>query len=277
MGAAKGSIRKLNGRYYIRTRVQVIDPATGESRWKQVEKAAGTSRKQAGEALKALQSTVDEGAYVPTQMTVLELGRKWLQEHVQPNHKPGAAANYKGTFYRHIAPSLGARRVDDFKPQMVKDLLAHKRTEGLSEETVAKIRRHMHAMFAFAQDAGLLTVNPAAAPRKRGQKERRRARGTALTPMQIKRFLNECSPRWMAFFTIALDTGLRRGELIGLRWGDVDLLERTLSVRRSIGKLRRPERSAHDQDRGRGEARADPRRRPGRVGEAVRRRCRHGG
>jgi integrase len=245
---AAGSIRERNGRFYIRTRVQVIDSDTGEVRWQQVEKAAGKSRRQAEKTLRGLQTTVDEGTYVPSAMTVLELGRKWLREHVQPNLKPGAAANYKGTFYRHVVPSLGAVRVDDCKPQMVKALLGRKRAEGLSDETVAKIRRHMHAMFAFAQDAGLLTVNPASAPRKRGQKQRRRARGTALSPAQIARFLNECSPRWQLFFTVALDTGLRRGEMIGLQRCDVALLERVLYVRRSIGAYDDPEEGDDDED-----------------------------
>ena len=131
---------------------------------------------------------------------------------------------------------------------MVKALLGRKRAEGLSDETVAKIRRHMHAMFAFAQDAGLLTVNPASAPRKRGQKQRRRARGTALSPAQIARFLNECSPRWQLFFTVALDTGLRRGEMIGLQRCDVALLERVLYVRRSIGAYDDPEEGDDDED-----------------------------
>lgn len=241
MSAARGSVRKKGDRYYIRTRIPVIDPVTGETTWKQIERAAGTSKKAAGEALKALQGNVDTGAYVPTQMTVAELGRRWLREHVQPNLKPGAAANYKGTFYGHIAPSLGQVRVEDCKPQMVKELLNRKRGEGLSVETVAKIRRHMHAMFAFAQDAGLLTVNPASMPRARGQRHRKRARGTALSPVQIARFLDGCSPRWRLFFTVALDTGLRRGELIGLRWEDVDLLDRVLCVRRSIGVYDDPE------------------------------------
>jgi integrase len=245
---AVGSIRERNGRFYIRTRVQVIDSATGEIRWQQVEKAAGKSRRQAEKTLRELQTAVDEGSYVPSSMTVLELGRKWLREHVQPNLKPSAAANYKGTFYRHVVPSLGAIRVDDCKPQMVKALLGRKRAEGLSDETVAKIRRHMHAMFAFAQDAGLLTVNPASAPRKRGQKRRRRARGTALSPAQIARFLKECSPRWRSFFTVALDTGLRRGEMIGLQRRDVALLERVIYVRRSIGAYDDPEESDYDED-----------------------------
>jgi len=274
---AVGSIRERNGRFYIRSRVQVIDSHTGEIRWQQVEKAAGKSRRQAEKTLRELQTAVDEGSYVPSSMTVLELGRKWLREHVQPNLKPSAAANYKGTFYRHVVPSLGAVRVDDCKPQMVKALLGRKRAEGLSDETVAKIRRHMHAMFAFAQDAGLLTVNPASAPRKRGQKRRRRARGTALSPAQIARFLNECSrdpsgklrddARWVLFFTVALDTGLRRGEMVGLRWGGRESLGSHPLCAPKHRQLRRPgshrrggRRRPDDQDRGGGEACSDPRR-----------------
>lgn len=46
-----GSIRERNGRFYVRTRVQVIDPETGEVRWKQVEKAAGSSKRQAQRTL----------------------------------------------------------------------------------------------------------------------------------------------------------------------------------------------------------------------------------
>ena len=241
---ATGSIRERNGRFYVRTRVLVIDSQTGQARWKQVEKAAGSSRRRAQKILRGLQGDVDDGRYVPSSISVLELGRKWLAEHVEPNLKPGAAANYRGTFYRHIAPGLGSVRVDDCAPQMVRALLGQKRAEGLSEETVAKIRRHIHAMFAFAQDAGLVTVNPADAPRMRGRKHsRRRARGTELSPVQVKRFLEACSPRWRLFFTVALDTGLRRGELIGLRWGDIDLLERILYVRRSIGSYDEPNAS----------------------------------
>jgi integrase len=243
---AAGSIRERGGRFYVRTRVQVIDPETGEVRWKQVEKAAGSSKRQAQRVLRSLQADADDGRYVPSALTVLELGRRWLSEHVQPNLKAGAAANYKGTFYRHVAPTLGAVRVDDCKPAMVKSLLARKRAEGLSEETVAKIRRHIHAMFAFAQDLGLVTVNPASAPRKRGQKQRRRARGMALTQAQIARFLAACSPRWQQFFTVALDTGLRRGEMIGLRREDVALLERLLYVRRSIGAYDDPDEADDD-------------------------------
>ena len=238
---ATGSIRERDGRFYVRTRVLVVDPASGRSRWKQVEKAAGSSRREADAALRALQSEIAGGRFLPSSMTVAELGGKWLSEHVQPNLKPGAAANYRGTFYRHVAPALGVRRLDDCTPQLIRALLGRMRSEGLSGETVAKIRRHIHAMFAFAQDAGLVSVNPADGARARGKRPSgRRARGTELSPVQVKRFLDVCSGRWRLFFTVALDTGLRRGELIGLCWGDVDLLQRIIYVRRSIGAYDKP-------------------------------------
>ncbi len=239
---ATGYIRERNGRFYVRTRVLVVDPKTGDSRWKQVEKAAGSSRRGAQRMLRGLQGDVQDGRYTPCATTVLELGNRWLSEHVQPNLKPGAAASYRGTFYKHVAPALGHLRVDDCDAHAIRAFLVSKRAGGMSEQGIAKIRRHIHAMFAFAQDAGLITVNPADAARARGRRNgQRRARGTELSPLQIRRFLEQCSPRWRLFFTVALDTGLRRGELIGLRWQDVDLLERIIHVRRSIGPYDEPE------------------------------------
>jgi integrase len=233
---ASGYIRERNGRFYVRTRVLVVDPHTGESRYKQVEKAAGSSRRGAQRMLRGLQGDVQDGRFTPCAATVLELGNRWLSEHVQPNLKPGAAASYRSTFYHHVAPVIGHLRLDDCGAQAVRMLLVRKRSEGVTEQGIAKIRRQMHAMFAFAQDAGLMSVNPADLTRARGPRlSHRRQRGTELSPVQIKRFLDQCPPRWRRFFTVALDTGLRRGELIGLRWADVDLLERTIHVHRSIG------------------------------------------
>jgi len=240
-----GYIRERNGRFYIRTRVHVVDPETGESHWKHVEKAAGTSRRGAQRMLRSMQEQVQARRYVPCRATVLELGNRWLVEHVQPNLKPSAAASYRGTFYRHVAPAIGQLRVDDCDGHAIGALLARKRREGMSEAGVAKLRRQVHAMFAFAQDAGLVAVNPVDAARARGRRpQRRRARGTELSPVQIRRFMDVCTPRWRRFFTVALDTGLRRGELVGLRWGDVDLLARIVHVRRSIGPYDDPE--GHD-------------------------------
>jgi integrase len=238
-----GCIRERNGRFYIRTRVYVVDPKTGQSRWKQIERAAGTNRRKAQLMLRNLQSSLDQNRFVPAAgLTVSELGARWLAEHVNPNLKPGAAASYRTTFHLHVAPVLGPTKVEDCTPQMIRTLLGRKRAAGMSEEGVAKVRRQIHALFAYAQDLGVVAVNPADVPRARGRRApHRRARGTELTPVQIERFLAACSPRWRRFFTVALDTGLRRGELIGLQWGDIDLLQRIVHVRRSIGPYDDPE------------------------------------
>ena len=86
---------------YIRTRVRVIDEQTGKPRWKQIErKVDGELYRDAEAALKeptGRASTTGRSGRTPT--TVLELGQRWLRDHVQPNLKPSTAANYKGTFY----------------------------------------------------------------------------------------------------------------------------------------------------------------------------------
>ena len=126
---------------------------------------------------------------------------------------------------------------------MIRSLLGSKRAEGMSEESVAKLRRHIHAMFAFAQDAGLVTVNPAdVRPRARAAARSCAARAApSSAPRRSSASSTSAPAAGGCFFTVALDTGLRRGELIGLRWGDVDLLQRIIYVRRSIGPYDDPE------------------------------------
>jgi integrase len=240
-----GSVRERDGRFYARVRVRVIDPVSGIPRWRQLERAAGASRQRAHELLHGLEAETQSGMFVACGLTVSELGQRWLTEHVQVDLKPGAAAEYRSTLFRHVLPALGDMRIQDVRPATVSALLSHKRAEGLCDGTVGKIRRHVHALFAFGQEAGVVAVNPAdLPPRRRREGSGRRARGTQLSPMQVQRFLEACSSRWRPFFTVALDSGLRRGELIGLRWGDVDLLQQTICVRRSIGVHDRPCRSA---------------------------------
>ncbi|HTZ63797.1 MAG TPA: tyrosine-type recombinase/integrase [Solirubrobacteraceae bacterium] len=240
-------MRERDGRFYARLRVRVVDPASGASHWRQVERAAGSSRQRALEMLHALRAETRDGAFLACGVSVSELGQRWLTEHVQVDLKPGAVAEYRSTLFRHVLPALGDMQVQEVRPGTVSMLLSRKRAEGLCEGTVAKIRRHLHALFAFGVEAGVTAVNPADLPRRRAcSGQGRRARGTQLSPVQVYRFLEACSPRWRPFFTVALDTGLRRGELIGLRWEDVDLLGRTICVCRSIGVHDRPGRQAQE-------------------------------
>ena len=82
---AVGSIRKRGDRYYVRTRARVIDDDTGEARWQQVEKAAGSSVREAERRLRDLQVGIDVKQFTPARITVLELGHR--------AHHPGSPAN----------------------------------------------------------------------------------------------------------------------------------------------------------------------------------------
>lgn len=94
---AAGSIRERGGRFYVRTRVQVIAPETGEVRWKQVEKAAGSSKRQAQRVLRDLQVDADDGLYVPAALTVLEASRRIRSLYSAVNRRRFACATSSGS------------------------------------------------------------------------------------------------------------------------------------------------------------------------------------
>ena len=119
---AAGSIRKKAGkngpdRYYVRTRMKVIDPETGKPKWKDVEK--GGRERQQGQAAQASEAAerdaqeaagprLTTGTFKPTATHgALTSGQRWLREHVRRNLKPSTAANYRDTFLTHISPRAG--------------------------------------------------------------------------------------------------------------------------------------------------------------------------
>ena len=116
--------------------------------------------------------------FVASAMSVLELGNEWAFRARAAAVKAGCRAGCRGTFYLHVAPVLGAMRVDDCGPEAIRGLLSAKRGEGVGEAGIAKLRRMLHALFAFAQDAGLVSVNPVDSARANGRPRLHRARGT---------------------------------------------------------------------------------------------------
>jgi hypothetical protein len=78
-----------------------------------IERKAGTSYREAERQLKTLQRAIDDKRFVSDRTTVLEQGCAGFASTWRRNLRPSTAANYKGVFYAHIAPMLGAFRLDE--------------------------------------------------------------------------------------------------------------------------------------------------------------------
>ena len=218
------------------------DPATGKRKQQWVS-VKGT-KKDAEKKLAELLHQLDTGMFMkPGKTTLAEYLRRWLVEYVQPNLAPRTAEGYEHIIRRHLVPALGNLPLTQLKPEHVQRLYSQKLTDGrcakeggLSNRTVRYIHVTLHKALQDALRLGLVTRNVAGAvepPRVYHQE----VRTLGESDLQIFLSTAEPTPYYSLFYT-ALFTGMRRSELLALRWSDVDLLLCQLYVTRSMHQLK---------------------------------------
>lgn len=162
----------------------------------------------------------------------------WLDNHVKIRSRLTTWENYKWVADTHIIPIVGKVPIKNLRPHHLQELYRQKfesgridKTGGLSARTVQLIHRICHAALEQAVREDLIVRNVAhlASLPKRQRKEMK-----AMTEEQVRTFLqgNKDDPMFSAFFLL-VSTGMRRGEILGLRWTDVDLDKQTVYVQRS--------------------------------------------
>ncbi|MBJ7599329.1 MAG: hypothetical protein DLM67_21095 [Candidatus Nephthysia bennettiae] len=135
---------------------------------------------------------------------------------------------------RHVLPRLDRVQIGQLEPRQVNAVMLEARTRGLSVRTCNYIRVTLRAMLSEAQRDGMVGRNAAALVRPFADQREERPL-SVLSPGQARVLLEAAhedreGPLWV----LAITTGLRQGELAGLRWQDVDLEARQLQVRRSL-------------------------------------------
>ncbi|HLG51624.1 MAG TPA: site-specific integrase, partial [Chloroflexota bacterium] len=177
-----------------------------------------------------------QGAYVPpSKLTVREFCERWLQDYVATTiQKPHTRTFYTAMVRTHLLPALGRLLLTHLTPACVQQLYREKLQAGLSSTTVNAIHRTLHRALACAVRWGLVARNVCDAvepPR------RRRLTPQTWSPEECARFLETArtaGSRYYPLFATALATGLRQGELLGLRWQDLDLAAGTLTVQQTL-------------------------------------------
>ncbi len=169
-------------------------------------------------------------------LTLGEHLTRWLEESVRGNVRPRTLDNYRLQVERHISPALGSVKLKDLSPAHVQRLIRDKLDSGLSPASVRYVHAVLRRALRQAVRWGLAPRNAAEAVDlpKLVRKEAR-----ALSPEEARRFLAACSgERLEALYVLGVTSGLRQGELLGLKWEDVDLDRGTLLVRRQIQRMR---------------------------------------
>ena len=146
--------------------------------------------------------------------------------------RPTTYERYEQIVRIHLRPALGGLKLKNLTPAHVRGLYREKLQAGLSPRTVQYIHITLHKALNQAVQDGLIPRNATEAV-KAPQVRRQEIR--PLSAEQVKVFLETaCGDRLEALFVLAIHTGLRQGELLGLKWEDVDLESGTLRVRRTL-------------------------------------------
>lgn len=228
---------KQTTRWYV-----VVDVGTdGAGRRRQKWHGGFRTRKEAEIARAKLVDDLHTGSYVmPDRLSFND----WVKDSWLPmtemRVKPSTFHSYRRNLEIHVLPAIGSRPLQQVTPLMLNALYSKLQSEGsgngvLSAKTVRYIHTTIHKALEDAVDAGVLAKN--VAERAKPPRPSRRATGKvgSWECHELAQFLESLKgERLAAVWRLAAMTGMRRGEVLGLRWCDVDLDAARLSVRQAV-------------------------------------------
>ena len=202
----------------------------------------GKTKTAVRDKLRDLQRQVDDG--VPVANGALTFGQlldRWLADALPSRSRvtsQNTRDNYRWAAERHLKPALGSKRLRTLRPEDVEGLLQRMAAEGKSRNTVVRVRSVAVAALKWAQRRDLVARNAAELSEVPAE-ARAPDEGRSLTVEQAKTFLEAAAgDRLEGLVVTGLMLGLRPGELLGLRWDDVDLDAGHVHVRQALKRER---------------------------------------
>ena len=178
-------------------------------------------------------------------MTLREYIAHWQEAYDRHQSRPTTYAAHNYVFKNHILPGLGDIPLSELTSEMVGEFLEGRRrfgnhrpgSSGLGEETMRHIHRLLQQCLDQAIRDGLLTENPAKAFHYRKSMT---VKANIMTPLEMEDYLDAAERLgYLPMFMLALTAGLRQGELIALKWSDLDIESRTLTIAENRAVVRR--------------------------------------
>lgn len=224
----------------------------GEDRWyyqfytgeiingvrKKITKRGFLKEKDAKRAMIAAQADYLKGEYVePSKKSCGEYFQEWLA--TRRNLSEETIDLYDSYFRTHINPTIGHIPLSKITAHDIEVFLNTLYEKGLAASTVKRIFSAVNASLNAAERKGIVTKNVADKVEKPQVKKRREL--VVWEPAFVSEFLKstrEASRYWIAAY-LAIMTGMRQGEILGLRWSDIDFEKRNITIQQTVTRKRK--------------------------------------
>lgn len=223
-------IAKRRGRY-------VIDfyDNQGKRRWKTLP--AGITKKKARESMRDIEDQLRKGIYLPDRKVPLfsKVAQDWLK-HKKANVRASSWDMYEGHLRNHFE-NVNDIKVNRITPAKVEKFIANKQEDNMNLTTLRKIIVTFNQVMQYAVRHRYIDHNPvrdAERPKGQGGEEEQIE---ILSPVEINSLLDATpNPEYNTLFRLAIMSGARQGELLGLKWTDVDWFNSQIHIQRTFNK-----------------------------------------
>lgn len=204
----------------------------------------GKTRQEVAEKINQALSEIKQGILITDNNITLEDWLiTWLHQYKKNQISESTFDDYESLIRNHINPAVGKYKLKDLRPEHLQALYNQKFKEGLSAKRIKHIHVILHSALNQAIKSKLITYNVSEAttlPRNTNEKKIK-----TLTIEEQKRFLQALEgERLKPAFVLALTTGMRLGEILALKWEDVDLENKRITIRNSIRRIKNRDKQA---------------------------------
>lgn len=225
-------VKKRRGRY-------VLDFYDQYGKRQRITTEKGTTKKQANDDLRAILDAVDDGVYMPTRKMPLfsEVAEEWLK-HKKGNLRITSWEVCEGHTKNHFS-EIDSLKIGRITTAAIEKWIQNRREEGMTLGTLRKVLVTLGQIMGYAVRHKYVDHNPvrdAERPRDTGNEVKGEV-FRILSPAEIRGLLDAAdSEKYRTLFMMAIFTGARQGELLGLQWGDIEWESKQVYIQRTYTK-----------------------------------------
>lgn len=226
-------IAKRRGRYII----DFYD-TEGKRRWKTLPQ--GTTKAKAKEFLREIEDRLARQIYIPDEkLPIFSLVAKNWIETTKHNLRESTWSVYEGHTRNHF-DELNSLRINRITTPKIETFISNRLNEGMHILTLRKILVTLNQIMAYAVRHKYIDYNPVREAQKpRGKGTVKEEGMSILTPLEINTLLAAVKkPKYRMIFKLAVMSGARQGEILGLKWQDIDWENNQIHIRRTYNNGR---------------------------------------